>query len=422
MPAAGFAMVAFRLGNAAHLAAAFGEEAAKCALDHVQSMLGAVVGDLGVVAPVTEDVVTALIWDSRLVGQIMSEASCERFVWRFAAKVTKTAVPFGGQDVRVSIAGNWSLLNAEQSDDDFAVAGADLLARLGAARFDGAAPGVTPDWAARYRADMAQASWLFSAMASRRLLLAWQSVRSGEDYDAVLYHECLLRVLDGGHQKSAGPAIAALERLGLVDVIDQYVVTRVIEELRRDPDVCLGVNISAHSARPGGWWVDFEDQLRKQPDVARRLVVEITETASFPDIGQASIFTCRLRKLGVRIALDDFGVGHASLRSLLAIQPDIIKIDAFFMRLAAGSDRGRKGLAHLIGLAASFVPDVIVEGVEPASDSELVRAAGAAWQQGYHIGYPSVVRPWSHDLTGANVLAMFEYAQSKSASPRKALG
>ncbi|MCW2382940.1 EAL domain-containing protein (putative c-di-GMP-specific phosphodiesterase class I) [Sphingobium sp. B2D3B] len=411
-PAPELVMVGFRIDNLSHLAQAYGEAVREGARALLAALLGEVLGGDGVVMPVCDDLITAVVWSPTAFGQAFTNAACADFARRFAVAVAGRPLLHANADLRLAVSAAWSLLPDVHSDADLGAARDDLACRLTTQRFNGNPIDTQADWAQRYRADMAQAASLLSALANGRLLPVWQPVRNGAQGDAVLYHECLLRMLEDGRQETAGPAIDALERLGMVGVLDHYVVSTVIEELQRDPDVCLGANISAHSACPGGWWDELMPRLRDMPSVARRLVIEITETAHYPDIGEATCFAARLRKLGVRVALDDFGVGHASLRSLLALQPDIIKIDAFFLRRAIGSEPDRVALHHLIGLAGSFVADVVVEGVETEEEFDLAREAGAIWLQGYHMGRPSVVRPWFKDAVQTNVLALFEKRQA----------
>ncbi|MCW2412731.1 MULTISPECIES: EAL domain-containing protein [unclassified Sphingobium] len=412
-PLSSFAMLAFRLDNLTHLVRAYGEGVRPRAVDFVHGMLRDAVGSRAVVDRSVDGLVSTVILDPGLFGgRDMSEASCAQFVRDFGARVAAVPFTFEGVDLHVAVSGAWSLTNDVQADPHLEASGEILRARLSDVRFIGEPSAAGADWVRRYKADMARASWLLSAMSHGRLLPVWQPVRSGCVEDTVLYHEALLRVLDDGQQVSAGEAIGALERLGLVEMIDRHGVERVIEELRRDPDVCLAVNISAQSAWLSPWWSEVAEQLRRDPDLASRLIVEVTETAQFRDMGQAVTLVACLRKLGVRVALDDFGVGHASLRSLLALQPDIIKIDAFFLRRAIGSEPDRVALHHLIGLAGSFVADVVVEGVETEEEFDLAREAGAIWLQGYHMGRPSVVRPWFKDAVQTNVLALFEKRQA----------
>jgi len=252
-------------------------------------------------------------------------------------------------------------------------------------------------WCRQYRADMALAVNLFEAMTQHRLLLAWQPICNADDPATILYHECLLRSEDADALRvgeATGPVVEALERLGLARALDRHVVANAIEELRVEPFRKLGVNVSALSLVDDHWWTDNLASLARLPRVARRLFIEVTETAQFVSVAQAADLLGRFRSLGCRIVLDDFGVGHAAIRSVLMLAPDVVKVDKFFIRGAKASAAGRRTLAHMIGLAESLGAIAIVEGVETEGDSQLAREAGAGWLQGFHFGRPSVSRPW----------------------------
>ena len=255
-------------------------------------------------------------------------------------------------------------------------------------------------WCRCYRADMALAVNLFSAMADGRLMLAWQPVRHADDPSQILYHECLVRIVNGeavaadDALQPVGDMVEALERLGLVRALDRHVMALAIAELRIDASRKLGVNISALSLVGDHWWDETLATLEQCPVFAKSLFIEITETAPMPSIVEAANLLGKLRHLGCQIALDDFGTGHAAMRSILTLSPDVVKIDKFFIHHAKASPSGQRTLAHLIGLAESLGATVIVEGIENAADQKLAREAGAHWQQGYHHGRPSMSRPW----------------------------
>ncbi|MGR4893113.1 EAL domain-containing protein [Sphingopyxis sp. LARHCG72] len=240
-----------------------------------------------------------------------------------------------------------------------------------------------------YRDDMRRAAELYEALRDGRVALGRQAVRHASTTDRILYHECLVRVAEptaGLH--SPADFIPALERLQLVRAFDSYIVARVLAELEASPDLVLAANISAQSAVDDLWWYSLKRRLQQAPEVASRLVIEITETAELTSVASAVAFASAMRMLGCRIALDDFGMGNASLQRVIALAPDMIKVDAFYVRWAEEAPNGLSGIAHLVGLLESLAPIVIVEGVETPAQSTMMIEAGAVWQQGYCHGRP----------------------------------
>jgi EAL domain-containing protein (putative c-di-GMP-specific phosphodiesterase class I) len=113
------------------------------------------------------------------------------------------------------------------------------------------------------------------------------------------------------------------------------------------------------------------------------LVIEITETARFEDMSAAREFVRSLQSLGCRVALDDVGAGHSTLRALVDLGVDIAKIDRAYVRKTGDDAVATERLGKLIGLARTCAKEVIVEGIESDSDAELARRSGASGLQGY---------------------------------------
>lgn len=402
---------ALRVDNFPHIAGAFGAPVAHQVVQKVVRVLSDLVGDGGLVIRDGDGLISVLLWEPSLLGGGPIDAACARLIQALSATIAPLPMRDDGQAVHISLSGAWSLPDdPDQAPDDSARPGG-ATAALARVPFFGEVVGTDDGWAERYRADMADAADLFDALANQRVMFAWQPVRDFENSDVILYRECLLRAT-GRISEYFAPArlIPALERLGLIRPLDHHVVSRVIDELENDATVTLGVNISAQSAIFDGWWVDILGRLSARPDLARRLVIEITETAQFASISDAIAFTDRMRKLGCRLALDDFGVGHASIRQLLAFKPDIVKVDDFFLGRACLSDRDRAVFNHVVGLAGAVAPIVVVEGARTEDLAGIARTAGAHWQQGHFHGGPTVIRTWlaADDVARIEALRQFQ--------------
>jgi EAL domain-containing protein (putative c-di-GMP-specific phosphodiesterase class I) len=235
---------------------------------------------------------------------------------------------------------------------------------------------------------------LRAALGQDRLLFAFQPVvcaTSGE----VDYFECLLRMRDpNGGLIACGEFIAAAEETGLIGLIDRHVLHRVFAELATHPTVRLGFNVSGRTACDRPWLRLLMGLLRRRPEWASRLVVEITETAALDDLHESARFVDTLRHAGCRIALDDFGAGHTSLRHLRALAVDIIKIDGSFIRNLTARRENRIILRHLLALTREFGLGTVAECVETAEEAALLREEGVGYLQGYHFGRPTIERPW----------------------------
>lgn len=230
--------------------------------------------------------------------------------------------------------------------------------------------------------DFATAEEVCAATEAGRLTIATEPIYNINNPDLVLYQECFPR-LRGSRGEFLFPEtfIPSLERTGMIRWFDRYVVRRVIRALRDQPDLVLGINISALSAVDDALWTSVLIDLQQSLDVAQRLVLEISENAPLK-IGRARRFGNMLRQLGCVVAIDDFGVGYGVETSIAIGRPDIIKIDASFLSRIGTDTNNRSRLAGMIRIASDMSSKVIVEGVENEADIDRIRGAGAIWAQG----------------------------------------
>ena len=126
-----------------------------------------------------------------------------------------------------------------------------------------------------------------------------------------------------------------------------------------------------------------------------RIVVEITEHAPVQDYEALKAALRPYRDRGLRLAVDDAGAGYASLRHVLAVDPDLIKVDMALTR-GADSDLARRTLlAALAGFAEATGCRIVAEGVETDAELQTVARCGIDLVQGYALARPSTTPAWS---------------------------
>ncbi len=232
------------------------------------------------------------------------------------------------------------------------------------------------------------------ALDQRRLRLAFQPVvdpSSGE----VRFHEGLLRRCEpDGRVTAAGTFIAQVEPLGLMGGIDRRVLELSLAELERDPAINLAFNISGLTAADPDWYAALARALRSRSELGPRLIVEITETTSLHDLEEAAGFVRRLHDLGIRVAIDDFGAGCTSAEQLVALDADLVKIDAAFSAGIRSHPQKQVFLRRLLELAGELGLATVAEGIENAADAAFLGALGVDLLQGYHFGTPTLSPPW----------------------------
>jgi EAL domain-containing protein (putative c-di-GMP-specific phosphodiesterase class I) len=172
--------------------------------------------------------------------------------------------------------------------------------------------------------------------------------------------------------------------VGLGPALEGRAVTRALTTLSRLPEpMLLGVNVSPAMA--------VSPELRAAltgVDVAR-VVLEMTEHEPVADYGALGAALRPLRERGLRIAIDDAGAGYASLRHILWLAPDYIKLDISITR-DIDADPARAALAEaLVSFAGKIDSQIVAEGVETDGELRTLQALGVTLAQGYHLGRPT---------------------------------
>lgn len=127
-----------------------------------------------------------------------------------------------------------------------------------------------------------------------------------------------------------------------------------------------------------------------------RLVIQLTERLEVEEYDPLILALAPLRRKGLRIAVDDAGSGFASLRHVLHIRPDIIKLDRSLIK-GINDDQGRRALgAALAEFAWQIGATIVAEGIETQEELAAVTGLGMTAGKGYLIGRPTVhPRDWA---------------------------
>jgi EAL domain-containing protein (putative c-di-GMP-specific phosphodiesterase class I)/FixJ family two-component response regulator len=176
---------------------------------------------------------------------------------------------------------------------------------------------------------------------------------------------------------------ADAERVGLRLELELAAIERALIELPGlEPDVYLSVNVSPATILGGAL-----DELI--PCAIRpRIVLELTEHAPIESYEALAASLASLRADGVRLAVDDAGAGFASLRHILKLEPDLIKIDQSLTKDIEHDSRVRALAAAIIAFARETGVAVVGEGIETESQLAALEALGATRAQGYVLGRP----------------------------------
>jgi diguanylate cyclase (GGDEF)-like protein/PAS domain S-box-containing protein len=235
---------------------------------------------------------------------------------------------------------------------------------------------------------------IVAALNERRIALAYEPVVEAKTRK-IAFCESLIRVhrLDG-RLAHANEIIPVAERVGLMRMLDYRVLELVMNELAAAPGLTASVNVSPASTVDPDWWAGLGAMLRANSSAAERLIIEITETAAIQDVADARGFVTRVKDLGCRIAIDDFGAGHTSFRNLRKLGVDIVKIDGAFVQNIVKSDDDRAFVHTLIDLSRRLGLKTVAEWVQDEQAAQLLSDWGCDFLQGALIGLASDARPW----------------------------
>jgi EAL domain-containing protein (putative c-di-GMP-specific phosphodiesterase class I) len=128
--------------------------------------------------------------------------------------------------------------------------------------------------------------------------------------------------------------------------------------------------------------------------VAERLIIEITESSAINDIDEMRGFVTRVKDLGCRIAIDDFGAGYTSFRNLRKLGVDIVKIDGAFVQNMLRSEDDAAFVRTLIDLGKRLKLATVAEWVQDRAAAEILEAWGCDYLQGAFVGLAALERPW----------------------------
>jgi diguanylate cyclase (GGDEF)-like protein/PAS domain S-box-containing protein len=188
--------------------------------------------------------------------------------------------------------------------------------------------------------------------------------------------------------------IPMAERCGVIHPLESFVLDRVCNEISRlDDGLPVSVNISPSEFVSDTFYSRLVSVLRASGLAPSRLEIEITEGVILSDNPHVRDVLERIRALGVKVVLDDFGSGYSSLIYLQKFNFDKIKIDQYFLRNRNSSGIDKAILKAIIGLGKDIGCEIVVEGVETEAERDMLCALGCAYGQGYFFGRPAPLAP-----------------------------
>jgi len=192
-----------------------------------------------------------------------------------------------------------------------------------------------------------------------------------------------------------GRFIPLAEQNGLIDPLGRWVLREAVDQLARwratgfALDMGMSVNVSRVELSRPGLAEEIFAVLGDHDLAPDRLVVEVTESAVMDDPEVANATLDALHARGVRIALDDFGVGQSSLACLRDLPLDALKLDRQFITSLASSREAAAIVRAVCDMARALGFGVVAEGVETEAQRQVVEALGCDFGQGFLYARPA---------------------------------
>ena len=245
---------------------------------------------------------------------------------------------------------------------------------------------------------------LREAIRNEDLELAYQPITDTASGD-IVGAEALLR-WHHAEEGTISPAdfVPVAEKTGLMQEIGDFVITSACSQLRDWIDngmqpIRMAINLSLCQLLRGDVVAVVEKALQENRLEPHLLEIELSERGVINQRPEVVSEICRLKSIGVRISIDDFGTGHASIGYLKDLPVDVIKIDRSYVSGANLSDRDAAIASGMVALARRLNATVIAEGVETLQQLETLRDWGSQECQGFYF---------SPAVPAAEFIAMFD--------------
>ena len=181
----------------------------------------------------------------------------------------------------------------------------------------------------------------------------------------------------------------------MASAFDIAVASKVFATVAAGPKACasIALNVSGCTIGTPAPFALFSAMLERNKQFAKRVHIEITESAEITNLEFADKAIQTMRKMGFRVGLDDFGAGAASLQYIHAFIVDFVKFDGSLVKRMGQSKRDDALLKSMIGTCESLEVTSIAEWIENESMFSRAKSLGFEYGQGRHFGMPLAAAP-----------------------------
>lgn len=221
--------------------------------------------------------------------------------------------------------------------------------------------------------------------------------------------EALVRWKDEkGDIVSPGEFIPIFEQNGFISYVDMYIFEKVcafqndMREMGYDV-VPISLNQSKISIFEENYIEHIKEVLTKYNVQPGEIIIEITEGVSIHDIHEVENILLSLKKLGLKISMDDFGSGYSSLNILKELPIDELKLDRLFLNETKYREKSENIMRNIINLAKECHMKVVCEGVETIENVEMLKSMNCDIAQGFYYARPMPLQEFLIDMYKSHV-------------------
>ncbi len=202
---------------------------------------------------------------------------------------------------------------------------------------------------------------------------------------------------------SPGEFIPLAEKSGLIRKLTYYIIGNTFKWASEHESELMGLTLSINISAQDLLQSDFADyvieQQRKHNILAKQFFIEVTETSIFQKSHVVMENVKRLRDVGFKLAIDDFGVGYSSMQNLVTLQASELKIDKFFIDKIIDDPQSATLCQSMINLSQELGIISVAEGIETKEIADLLRSWNCQAAQGYYFYRPMSTQAFLDEIT-----------------------
>lgn len=236
-----------------------------------------------------------------------------------------------------------------------------------------------------YAAQIERSKLIQYATINNNIVPYYQPIADGKK--SIIKYECLIRILDRGDVISPNTFLDISKRIKRYADLEKQLIKKCFDELMAKDDLMLSINLSGRDMVDGDVSALVLNLLNKN-NIASRVVFEIVEDEELKNVERVSNFIERVKSMGAKIAIDDFGSGYSNFSYIIKIKPDYVKIDGSIIKDIDINKDSYSIASAIVAFAKDLGIKTIAEYVHSKEIFEICKDIGIDEFQGFYIGVP----------------------------------